>query len=139
MKGSGVYQIFAQNLLLAALSSKPLKLVDKFTYLERNISSTESDVNTCIGKVWTVTDKLLVIWKFGPSDKMKWYFFYAVAKLVLLYRCTTWTLTNCIEKRLDGSYTRVLYAVVNKTWKQHLTKQQLYGHLPPILQTIKAK
>ena len=28
---------------------------------------------------------------------------------ILLYECTTWTLTKCIEK-LDGNYTRMLYA-----------------------------
>ena len=26
--------------------------------------------------------------------------------------------------------------VLNKSWKQHLKKQQLYGHLPPISQII---
>ena len=31
----------------------------------------------------------------------------------------------------------MLHAVLNKSWKQQLTKQQLHGHLPPISQTIK--
>ena len=26
----------------------------------------------------------------------------------------------------------MLKVVLNKSWKQHLSKQQLYGHLPPI-------
>ena len=30
----------------------------------------------------------------------------------------------------------MLHAVLNKSWEQHPTKQQLYGHLPPNLQTI---
>ena len=30
----------------------------------------------------------------------------------------------------------MLYAVLNKSLKQHPTKQQLYGHLPPISQTL---
>ena len=38
---------------------KSLKLVDQFTYLSSNISSTESDVNILLWKVWTATDKLL--------------------------------------------------------------------------------
>ena len=33
-------------------------------------------------------------------------------------------------------YTRMLRAVLNKYWKQHPTKQQLYGYLPPILKTF---
>ena len=42
-----------------------------------------------------------------------------------------------MEKRLDGNYTRMLRAILNKSWRQHPTKQQLYGHLPPITKTIK--
>ena len=30
-------------------------------------------------------------------------------------------------------------AILNKSWEQHLTKQQLYSHLPPILQNIPSK
>ena len=28
---------------------------------------------------------------------------------------------------------------MNKSWRQHPTKQQLYGHLPPIMKTIKVR
>ena len=33
----------------------------------------------------------------------------------------------------------MLRAVLNKSWKHHPTKKQLYGHLPPILQTFRVK
>ena len=33
----------------------------------------------------------------------------------------------------------MLRAIWNKFWRQHPTKQQLYGHLPPITTTIKVK
>ena len=58
---------------------------------------------------------------------------------ILLYGCTTWTLTKLLEKKLDGKYTRMLRAILNKTQRQHLTKQQLYGHLAPITKTIKVR
>ena len=58
---------------------------------------------------------------------------------ILLYRCTTWTLTKHMEKKLDGNYTRMLRARLNKSSRQHPTKQQLYGHLPPITKTIKVR
>ena len=35
-----------------------------------------------------------------------------------------------MEKKLDGNYTRMLRAVLNKSWRQHLTKQQLHSDLP---------
>ena len=62
-------------------------------------------------------------------DKIKRDFFQAVSVSILLYKCTTWMLTKCMEKKLDGKYTRMLYAIFNKSWKQHSTKQQLYSHL----------
>ena len=58
---------------------------------------------------------------------------------ILLYGCTTWTLTKRMEKKLDGNYTRMLQAILNKSWRQHPTKQQLYGHLPPTMKTIKIR
>ena len=51
---------------------------------------------------------------------------------ILLYGCTTKTLTKRMEKKLDGNYTRMLRAILNKSWRQHPTKQQLYGHSPTI-------
>ena len=57
---------------------------------------------------------------------------------ILLYGCTTWTLTKRLEK-IDGNYTGLLRAIVNKPWRQHPTKHQLYGHLPPITKTIQVR
>ena len=67
---------------------------------------------------------------------MKHSFFQAAVMSILLYGCTTGTLTKRMEKKLDGNYKR---AVLNKSWRQHPTKQQLYGHLPPIMRTIKVR
>ena len=55
------------------------------------------------------------------------------------YGCTTWTLTKRMEKKLDGKYTKILQAILNKPLRQCPTKQQLYGHLPPITKTIKVR
>ena len=79
---------------------------------------------------------LAVIWKSDLTDKMKRSFFQAAIVSILLYGHTTWTLINRLEKRLDGNYTRMLRAILNKSWKQHHTKQQVYGHLLPITKTI---
>ena len=59
---------------------------------------------------------LLMTWKSGLSDIIKWDFFPAVAMSLLLYGCTTWKITKQIEKKLNGNYTRKLLAVSNKTW-----------------------
>ena len=36
-------------------------------------------------------------------------------------------------------YTRMLRAILNKSWRQHPTKHQLYGYLPPITKTIQVR
>ena len=70
---------------------------------------------------------------------MKRSFCQAATVSILLYGCTTWTLTKRLEKKLDGNYTRMLRAILNRSWRQHPTKQQLYGHLPPITKTIQVR
>ena len=67
---------------------------------------------------------------------MKRSFFQAAVTSILLYGCTTWTLTKRLERKLDGNYTRILRAILNKSWWQHHTRHQLYGHMPPITKTI---
>ena len=49
-------------------------------------------------------------------DKIKRSFFQAAVVSILLYGCTTWTLTKRMEKKLDGNYTRMLRAILNKSW-----------------------
>ena len=58
---------------------------------------------------------------------------------ILLYGCTTWVLTKRLEKKLNGNYTRMPRAIRNNPRKQQPTKQQLYGHLPPITKTIQVR
>ena len=70
---------------------------------------------------------------------MKRSFFQAAVTSILLYGCTTWTLTKRLERKLDGNYTRMLRAILNKSWRQHPTRHQLYGHLPPITKTIQVR
>ena len=67
------------------------------------------------------------------------FFSQAAVVSILLYGCTTWKLTKTTEKKLDGNYTKMLRAILNKSWRQHPTRYQLYGHLPPITKTIQVR
>ena len=73
------------------------------------------------------------------TDNIKRRFFKAAVVSILLYGCTTWTLTKGMEKNLDGYYARMLRVVFNKSWRQHPTKQQLFRYLPPIRKTIQVR
>ena len=104
-----------QTVDISTLGGSSLKLVGKFTYLGSSVSSTEKDNDTWLTKAWTAIDRLSVISKSDLSDKMKRSFFQAAVVSILLYGCTTWTLTKRMAKKLDGNY------------------------LPPITKTIKVR
>ena len=113
---------FNQRGDISIQNGSSLKRVEKFTYLGSSVSSTEKDINTRLAKVCTAIDRLSVIWKSDLTDKMKHsFFFHAAVVSILLYGCTTWTLTKRTEKKLDGNYTRMPRAILNKSWRQHPT------------------
>ena len=105
----------------------------------------------------TAIDRLFTIEKSDLSNKMKWDFFQVVAVYILLYKCTTWTLTKCIEQKPDGNYTRILFAIkqilvvtlhkttcptclVHLTWMvSEIGGRELYSYLPPISLTIQVR
>ena len=124
---------------ISTLDGTSLKQVDKFTYLGSSVSSTKKDIDTRLMKAWTAIDRLSIIWKSDLTDKMKRSFFQAAVVSILLYGYTTWMLTKWLKKKLDGNYTRMLRAILNKSWWQHTTKHQLYGHLTPIMKTIQVR
>ena len=111
------YMCYNQTGNIATLDGASLKLVDKFTYLGSSVSSTEKDIDTRLTKAWKAIDRLSIIWKSDLTDKMKRSFFQAAVVSILLYGCTTWTLTKRLERKLDGNYTRMLRAVLNKSWR----------------------
>ena len=133
------YMCFNQTGGISTLEGSSLELVDKFTYLGSNVSSTEKNIDTRLTKAWTAIKRLSIIWKSDLTDKMKRCFFQAAVVSILLYGCTTWTLTKRLEKKLDDNYTRMLRTILNKSWWQHHSRHQLYGYLPPITKTIQVR
>ena len=130
---------FNQTGDISTLDGSSWKLVDKFTSLGSSVSSTEKDIDTRLTKAWKAIDRLSIIGKSDLNDEMKRSFFQAAVVSVPLYGCTTWTLNKRLEKKLDGNYTRMLRAILNKPWRQRPKKHQLYSHLPSITKTIQAR
>ena len=64
--------------------------------------------------------------------------FFSLRK-VKTWQKQSWMLTKRLEKKLDSNYTRMLQAILNKSWRQHPTRHQLYGHLLPIMKTIQIR
>ena len=131
---------FNQRGNISTQNGSSLKLGDKFTYLESSVSSTETDINSWLAKGWTAIDSLSVIWKSDVTDKKETEFFFQAAVVsIQLYGRSTSTLTKRMEKKLNGNYIRILRAILNKSGRQHPTKQQLYGRLPQITKTIQVR
>ena len=83
------YMCFNQTDEISTLDGTSLKLVDKFTYQRRSVSSTKKDIDTRLTKAWTAIDKLSIRWKSDLTDKMKHSFFHAAVVSILMYGCTT--------------------------------------------------
>ena len=90
---------FNQTGDISTLNGCSLKLVDKFNSQGSSVSSTKTDINTPLAKTLTDINRSSVILKSDLTDKMKCSFFQAAVVLILLYGCTTLTLTKRIEKK----------------------------------------
>ena len=93
------YVCYNQTGDISTLEGTPLKLVDRFTYLGSSVESTEKDIETRLTKAWTAINRLSIIWKSDLTDKIKRSFFQEAVTSILLYGCTTWTLTAGEETR----------------------------------------
>ena len=72
---------------------------------------------------------------------MKIITFTTLIESILLYGRESWTLTQTQAKRLDGTYTRMLRKVLNKSWKDHgkILNSVLYGQLPSLTSKIRGR
>ena len=82
----------------------PIKRVTDFSYLGSNITSAGKDVDIRKAKAWKALDSRR--WKSSLPRQQ--------------------------QKSLDGTYTQLLRAALNVSWKRHITNRSLYGHLAPI-------
>ena len=70
---------------------------------------------------------------------MKRSFFQAAIVSILLYGYTTWKLNKRREKKLDGNYTRMLWAIMNRSWSHPPHKAPAVRPLITITKTIQIR
>ena len=58
---------------------------------------------------------------------------------ILLYECESWTLTETMERKLNGTYTRMLRTAQNIHWSSHTTNDELYNKLPKVSDKIASR
>ena len=125
---------FNQRGDISTQNCNSLKLVGKFTYQGSSVLSTEKEINTQLARARTAIGRLSVIWKLDLTNKTKHHF-----PSSSCVNTAIWTRTKSMEKKLDSNYSRMLRAILNKSVRQHPTKQQVCGHLPPITKTIQVR
>ena len=124
---------------LQTVAGKTLKVVEDFKYLGAWADTTARDVEIRKALAWVAIVKLDNIWKSPMKRHMKIQFFRATVEMVLLYGAEAWTLTETLEKRLDGCYTRLLRYALNIKWPKKIRNKELYAGLQPISKVIKSR
>ena len=81
---------------------------------------------------WKACNKMLTLWKSVLPASLKISFFRAAVESTLLYGAEGWTITNKLEARLDDCYTRLPMMVLDLNWKDHPTREEIYGNLPKV-------
>ena len=117
------------NTELKSQGGELLKQVEDFKYLGSWIADSKRDMEVKIRLAWKVLSKLDRIWKSKLKTELKIQFFRTTIESVLLYGAESWTLTNSMCRRLDGTCTIMLRAVVGFTWRDRKTNNEVYGQL----------
>ena len=109
-----------------------MKLVDNFIYLGSSIQSSQKDMEVRIGQAWNALNKMDRILKSNMQNQLKVNFFRVTVENFLLYGAESFTLTTKMSGRLDGTYVKMLRAVLGVFWKDHKTNEELYGNLQKV-------
>ena len=67
--------MYFKPISISTLNDKTLKLIDLFTYYDRNVSSTENDKNIPLAKAISGIYRLSIVWKSDQSKYSKQEFF----------------------------------------------------------------
>ena len=122
-----------------SLNGEVISHIEDFKYLGAYIPSCIHDFNARKALAWSATNKLCRIWKSSINRDLKIKFFRACVESILLYNAETWTVTKAMEKKIDGLYTKLLRRVLNFSWRDHVSNNNLYGDLPSLSSTIRQR
>ena len=102
---------------LITLKGNKLKQVEDFVYLGSWVNFSKKDIEVRIAMVWSVLAKIDTIWKSKMNKQLKIQFFRSTVETVLLYGSSRWTLTKSLTTKLNGTYTRLIRAALNVSWR----------------------
>ena len=103
------------------------------------VDSSKKDIATRKALAWQTLNRMTRIWTSSTKPELKKRFFLATVISILLYGCEAWTMTEAMEKSLNGTYTRMLRKALNVHWSSHTTNGELYGKLPAVCDKIASR
>ena len=116
----------------------PIELVQDFKYLG-GYTDCSYDMNSHIGQARSALNSLNKVWKADIKKETKTKVFKESVETILLYGSDSWSLSAVLCNKLDGSYTKMLRAIYNISWRDHITNKTLYGSLPRISEVVKRR
>ena len=114
---------------IKTIDGTDLKRVEDFKYLGAWVDSSEKYVKIRKAQAWRTCHQMRNIWNSNLSKKFKIRLMLATVESVMLYGCETWTLTNSLIKKLDGTYITILRMVLNIHWTNKIKNEIHYGAL----------
>ena len=116
--------------VLLRVAKGAIKQVTDFKYLGSWLMDSSKDFEIRKALAWKACIKLVKIWKSTAiTKKVKVNLFLACIESILLHNAVTWTMTNSLEKKLDGCYTKLLRFALGYKWSDFITNTELYGNL----------
>merc|ERR1712048_1553818 len=79
------------------------------------------------------------LWSSSLDRNFKLKIFKTAIEPILLYGSETWTLSKKLERRLDGTYTRLLMRAQNLSWKRHPSISDIYGNLSRVSALVQSR
>jgi len=122
---------------IKASDGSTIKRVDDFKYLGSWLVNTKIEIESRIAQTWSTATKLRRIWRSHIRPNLKKNFLNSCVISILLYGCETWTLTKTLERKLDGTYTKLLRYIHDFPHDAHIANKDLYDDSPYISDIIK--
>ena len=125
--------------IIKTKNGETLNVVENFKYLGAWTESSSADMKVRKALAWSACHKLRKVWRSRISRQIKVRLFLATVEAVLLYGADTWTLTDTMEKQLNGSYTRMLRMALNVSYQDHKSNAEVYGELHQVTSKIQQR
>jgi hypothetical protein len=111
---------------MLSVKEGPIKEVEDFKYLGSWIIKSRKDISVRTAIAWKALKQLKTVWKSHLSKDFKLYVFNTLIQSILLYSCETWSLTQTLEKKLDGTRNLMVRYALKISWKGHIAKSIIF-------------